>query len=898
MLAVALPVALSVVRHVISVKFPSAEAGESLFLVPVVLVAFAGGLRPGLLATAISGGLASYAVLVPQHVRQRTSPLESTELVAVIAMGVVIAVLFEGLRRSRDRARRAQRHSSVILRSITDGVLTTDLAGHVTYLNPVAECLTGATRAAVVGRPVDEVLRLSRHADRAPIVLPPTQVADFGQPFELGRALLAAHDGREIPVAGVAAPIIAYDGQFLGTVIAFRDATRELRAEEAVAERLRMREELARVVQTAPGMLYSFRLAPDGTMTLPYASPGVSHICRISPELLATTAEPLFTLLPADDVSRVREGIAESARTMQPWHDEFRVLQPDGSYIWVEGRSMPVYEPGGAITWHGYMNDVTDRKRVEQERADAVAALERSERRHRDLVEMSPDAIFVARGLRIEFANPAAVEMLRVRSVDDIVGHSAEEFARPDEVPALRTTDARLHEGATVPPGLWHMRRSDGTEGEVEVVARAFRDADGPATQVMMRDLSERRQLEAQVRESQKLESIGLLAGGVAHDFNNWLTVIAANGDILRGLVGADPDALSLVDEIRNAGDRAAALTRQLLAFSRRHVLATRVLDVNTCVADTEKMLRRLVGEDVEVNVRLHATRHVTADPGHVTQVLMNLAVNARDAMSGGGVLSISTSDVEITRDDAARFPAARRGPYVAVRVTDTGTGMPPEVVERIFEPFFTTKGVGQGTGLGLSVVHGIVRQSGGDITVTSAPGAGSTFEIILPATNAPVAAGTSAVAPPSLRGSESILLVEDELLVRRSAARALAAAGYTVREAASGEAAARLAGDPGMTIDLLVTDVVMPGIGGAVLADWVRATRPGLKVLYTSGYTDDAILRHGVQQQEVAFLAKPYDVRALLTKVRETIDAPRPHLHRREGRATDGADAVAAVAS
>jgi two-component system, cell cycle sensor histidine kinase and response regulator CckA len=385
-----------------------------------------------------------------------------------------------------------------------------------------------------------------------------------------------------------------------------------------------------------------------------------------------------------------------------------------------------------------------------------------------------------------------------------------------------------------------------------------------------------RRRLEEQYRQAQKMEAVGQLASGIAHDFNNLLTVINGYADLLLQSLPPADSSQELLEEIRRAGERAAGLTRQLLAFGRRQVLAPRVLDLNAVAADTEAMLRRVIGEDVRLaTVPGPGLWPVRADPGQVEQVLLNLAVNARDAMPTGGRLTIETRNVELDDEYALAHAGAHPGPHVLLAVSDTGCGMTDEVKARIFEPFFTTKGPGRGTGLGLATVYGIVTQSGGHLGVDSEAGAGTTFRVYLPRAEGPVGepkAGSGAPAP--RRGAETVLLVEDDPAVRALNRHVLAGCGYTVVEAGDGDeawrAAVRHAGGP---IHLLVTDVVMPGQGGRALAERLLERHPGLKVLYVSGYTDDAVVRHGVLREAMNFLQKPFTPTALAHRVREVLD-------------------------
>ena len=403
--------------------------------------------------------------------------------------------------------------------------------------------------------------------------------------------------------------------------------------------------------------------------------------------------------------------------------------------------------------------------------------------------------------------------------------------------------------------------RPDGSVRWVNDKASPVHDASGTliALAGIAEDITKRRELEEQLRQTQKLESLGLLAGGVAHDFNNILGVITANANMLsEGLPEGHADR-ELVDEIDAAVFRAAALTRQLLAFSRKQVTDPVVLDLNRSVADTRKMLRRLVGEDISVRTSLDPDlRRVRFDPSSLVQVLMNLAVNARDAMVDGGTLTISTRNASAQE--------------ILLSVTDTGCGMTREVLDRVFEPFFTTKALGKGTGLGLPVVHGIVQQAGGSIEIESEVGIGTTFRIRLPAVDAPADPDLDRVAI-AARGQEKIILVEDDCYVRAAASRALRARGYTVLEASEGRAALRLLRDHKADVRLLVTDIVMPGMNGRELAELACERLPGLPVLFMSGYADDNDLRQSVQCADAHFIEKPFRIQAFAAKVRGVLD-------------------------
>jgi PAS domain S-box-containing protein len=467
----------------------------------------------------------------------------------------------------------------------------------------------------------------------------------------------------------------------------------------------------------------------------------------------------------------------------------------------------------------------------------------------------------------------ASPEQLNGRNMHDLIHHHRPD-GRPypeEECPIVRMLEVR--QGAHVNDEVFW--RADGTRFDVEYFAYPmWRGRELIGAVVTFLDVSHQKKLEEQLRQAQKTEAIGQLAGGVAHDFNNLLTIITGYSDLLLQSTPRDDPNRALLEEISKAGARSASLTRQLLAFSRKQVLAPRVLDLNDVVRDTERMLRRVIGEDIHWTATLHPQLgSVKADPGQLEQVLLNLAVNARDAMPQGGKLTIETSNVVLGEDYARSHADVRPGRYVMLAVTDTGIGMTEEVKRRLFEPFFTTKGPGYGTGLGLAVVHGIVKQSDGSIEVYSEPGVGTSFKIYLPRVGQAASTGHSwPGVGPAPRGTETLLLVEDDDAVRALTLFTLRQCGYTVLEASHGGEAIRLATNHRGTIHVLVTDVVMPGMGGRVLAERLLTLHPEMKVLYLSGYTDDAVVRHGILHEEVNFLQKPFSTNALAHKIREVL--------------------------
>ena len=510
-----------------------------------------------------------------------------------------------------------------------------------------------------------------------------------------------------------------------------------------------------------------------------------------------------------------------------------------------------------------------------REAADRRARRE-SEATLRTLVEHAPLGIYrsTPAGAFLS-ANIALARILGYDSPADLLtlDMTRDVYADPAERQRLLDRDTYTDREYDEVEATW--KRKDGRRVTVQLSVRAVRSPSGAVEyyETFVRDVTDQRQLAQQLVQAQKMEAVGRLAGGVAHDFNNLLTVILSYSELLlEDRTPGDPEREDL-EQIRKAAQAASALTRQLLAFSRQQVLEPKVLDINEVVAGTEKLLGRLLGADVKLTT-LFATDlgQVKVDPGQLEQIVMNLAVNARDAMPEGGRLSIETANVEMDEDYVRGHAIAQPGRYVMLAVTDTGTGMDAETQARIFEPFFTTKEAGKGTGLGLATVYGIVKQSGGSIWVYSELGHGTSFKIYFPRVDAPIDR-VAAAAPAAAGGTETVLVVEDQAAVRHVTRRMLERHGYTVLEAPDGETALRIAEKHHGSVDLLLTDVVMPGLSGRQLATQLAALRPKMRVLYMSGYTDDAIMRHGILQLGVAYLQKPFTPELLAGKVRVVLD-------------------------
>ena len=529
---------------------------------------------------------------------------------------------------------------------------------------------------------------------------------------------------------------------------------------------------------------------------------------------------------------------------------------------------------------------VRELETIENERRRVVEALRETEERFRQVYDEAPVGYHeLDKEGRIIRVNRRELEMLGYTE-KELLGRPVWKFVVEEEITrqvimAKIAGDVSFHETFERT-----YRRKDGTTLPVLIKDRVIPDKKGRITGIrsMIEDITERRRAEEALRKSeeqlrqwQRVEAIGRLAGGVAHDFNNLLMTIKGCSELLLGELDARDSRREEVEEIRKAAERATALTRQLLAFGRRQVLQPQVLDLNEVVANMGRMLQRLIGEDIHLLTVLDAELWpVKVDPGQFEQVIMNLAVNARDAMPGGGKLTIETANVVLDEKYARRHVSVKPGPCVMLAVTDNGCGMDKETQSHLFEPFFTTKAKEEGTGLGLSTVYGIVKQSGGNIWAYSESGLGTTFKIYLPRVEEAVKTYKPKVVPTvSPGGSETILLVEDEEAVRAIVSKILQNKGYTVLEAHHGHEALQICKDHQGPIHLMVTDVVMPHMSGRELAERLTSLRPELRVLYMSGYPDKAIAHHGVLEAGTSFLQKPFTLSALECKVRDLLDAP-----------------------
>jgi len=784
-----------------------------------------------------------------------TNPLYGPGDEFVGALGMVSDITER--KQAEERLRHQLDFTAAITASMGEGIYALDEDGRLTFMNPAAEVALGWTEAELLGRRVHEVIHFQR-ADGVPRPAhdcPLLGVLTSGQTCRGEDDVFTRRDGTLLPVSYTAAPILT-GGRVIGTVLAFRDITERRRAEEE-------RERLAAIVESSDDTILSKDF--DGRVTSWNA--GAERMYGYA--AAEAVGRHVSFIVPPDrreELSGLMELVARGERVS---HLETVRVRKDGRRVDVSLSIAPMKDGGGRVVGASTIaRDITERKATERE-------LRESEERYRDLVENARDIIYTHDLEGNYLSVNRAGEQLLGYTREEARGMSWVQVVAPEyrervcEMLALKLAG----KGKTV-YGL-EVVAKNGRRLAVEVNSRlTYRDGIAVCVQGIARDVTERRELEEQLRQAQKMEAVGRLAGGVAHDFNNLLTVINGYSDIAIGRLSAEDPLRLNVEEVRKAGERAAGLTRQLLAFSRKQVLQPKVIDLNEIVSEMEKMLRRLIGEDIVLRAELRpGLGSVKADPGQVEQVLMNLAVNARDAMPCGGRLTIGTENVYLDEGYAAHHVSVAPGRYVMLAVSDTGVGMDEETLARIFEPFFTTKEKGKGTGLGLSTVYGIVKQSGGHIWVYSEAGRGTTFKIYLPRVDAGAREHRPAAeSAEGLTGTETILLAEDDELLRNLARIILSDYGYRVLAAKNGAAAISIFESTEEPIHLLLTDVVMPGISGRELADRLTRLRPETKVLYMSGYTDDAIVHHGVLDEGVNFLQKPFTSDALARRVREIL--------------------------
>ena len=874
------------VLHRPSLPFPDPGA---LLVLAAVYTALRGGFLPGIVSVVIVQGYGFYSLSLSGVPLEFWSSSDfaapgawrflldgAVLLAAVLLIGRYKARLdatLERKRTARDEALRIrEEYFRGLIENANDVIAIIDLDRTIRFIGPAVERILGYAPDDLLGRAAADFV----HPDDRSAADGVFERVALGRDRSGSAEVRVLHDDGSWRTFEYVLTNLVHSPSIRGLVLNARDVTKRARAEQAV----RASEERYRsLVNGIPVGLY--RTLPDGTIL--DANDAMVEILRFPDRqtLLDTCAADLY--VDAGDRRRFQE-LMEAEGVVRDF--ETTLLRYDGSHVPIRLTTRAISDPDGqSAHYEGVLEDGTQRLEAEhavrktlelfrllQRAANdpvydwdiAAAHLHWNEATH-TVFDYAPEDIRTDLGWWIDRLHPEDRERI-IASLQDAIDQNIDVWA--DE---------------------YRFRRGDGTYAAVYDRGHIVRDDQGAPVRMIgsIIDLTERKRaeealhrLEEQLRQAQKMEAVGRLAGGIAHDFNNLLTAIQGHAEVL--LEGVDEDSPNRpdVEQIRRAAERAAVLTHQLLAFSRRQVLQPRVIDLNSVVREIETMLVRLIGEHIELATRLEDDLGpVRADPGQIEQVIVNLAVNARDAMPGGGRISIETRNAVLTEGDVRRHGYdVAAGDYVILTVSDTGEGMSEEVRAHIFEPFFTTKELGKGTGLGLSTVYGIVKQSGGYIRVESREGSGTAFHVYLPRLAATEASEPGAAKPRTRTtelpgGSETVLLVEDEQAVRNLVTRILRQRGYTVLEARSGQEALDISRAHDGEIDLLLTDVVMPELGGRELAERLLPDRPHTRVLFISGYTEDEMVHNGIQSTRINFLEKPFTPSDLVRKVREVLD-------------------------
>ena len=744
----------------------------------------------------------------------------------------------------------------VLLEAVPDAIVVIDQTGTIVLVNGQAEILFGYSRGELIGHPADILISehfRSQHSDQHSRFL----VAPPERPTVAGLELFGLRkDDSEFPAEIRLSPSDTKQGILVSSAI--RDLSGRRRTEEDLRR-------LASIVACSDDAIIGKSL--EGIITS--WNHGAERIYGYSTN--EVIGKPVSMLVPTDRPHEITDVLERLKRGEIIDHFETIRVRKNGEEFHIEITISPIRDAMERVVGASTIGrDVSERKRREEGESRLAA-----------IVESSQDAI-IGRTLDgiITHWN-AGAQRIYGYSAAEIIGKSSTLLLSPDRFPELLETIEKVRRGDIVEESDAIRIRQDAKEIRFTQIHAPIKNGDGQVVglSTVARDVTESRHLEEMFRQAQKMEAVGQLAGGVAHDFNNLLGVVLGYAElVLERMSPTDPKRHD-IEQIQKAGDRAALLTRQLLAFSRKQVLQPKVLDLNAVVAGAENLLQRLIGEDVELLVVLNPKLgRIKADPGQIEQIIMNLAVNARDAMPRGGKLTVETSNIELDEKYAAQHPSTLPGPHAMIAVTDTGCGMDAKTKAHIFEPFFTTKTADKGTGLGLATVYGIVKQSGGSVWVYSEVGLGTTFKIYLPCVD------HLAEAEPQIRivervdrGSQTILVVEDEAALLQVTCRSLEEVGYAILAAQNPEEAIHISETHPGPIHLMVTDVILPGISGPQLASHLSPIRPEMKVLYVSGYTDDTIVHHGVLEPGLAFLQKPFSPKTLARKVGEVIATTLP---------------------
>jgi two-component system, cell cycle sensor histidine kinase and response regulator CckA len=777
----------------------------------------------------------------------RLSPLDTKE-------GVLVSSAIRDVSDRRRTEEDLRRLASIVACS-DDAILGKTTEGVITSWNAGAERIFGYSPREAIGQSVTMLVPVDRQVE-IPRMLECLKRGEFIDHFETVRL---RKDGKEVQIELTVSPIRDALERIVGASTIGRDISVRKAAEKHLVQ---MEARYRGLLEAAPdAMVVVNQIGEIVLLNLQAERQFGYH----RDELLG---QKVKNIIPQGFAERLRtHGTGTSGDPIVPQMGtgiELFGRRKDGSDFPIEIMLSPLDATDGILVTAA-IRDITERKQRENDLSRLAS-----------VVESSHDAIVSLTSLGIILTWNHGAERIFGYSPEEATGQSILFLSPPDRLDEGVELLERIKR-ADIAEHFETIRvKKDGTQIHVALTLSPIKDMDGKVIGVsnVARDVTESKHLEGMFRQAQKMEAVGQLAGGVAHDFNNLLGVILGYTGLLLDRLSPDDPQRKDIEQIQKAGDRAALLTRQLLAFSRKQVLQPKVLDLNAVVAGAEKLLQRLIGENIELLAVLSPKLcRVKADPGQIEQIIMNLAVNARDAMPAGGKLTIETSNVEFDKESAALHPSTLPGPHVMLAVTDTGCGMDVKTKAHIFEPFFTTKDFGKGTGLGLSTVYGIVKQSGGSVWVYTELGIGTAFKIYLPCVDAVLE-----IESPNDKvenvvvGSQTILIVEDDAALLQITHRSLEKLGYVILAAQNSQEAIDISESHTGPIHLMVTDVVLPGMSGAKLASHLSASRPEMKVLYVSGYTDDTIFRHGVLERGLVFLQKPFSPRTLARKVGEIL--------------------------
>ncbi len=751
---------------------------------------------------------------------------------------------------AEERLRNEKQFSETLIETIPLPVFYKDTSGRYLGCNRAFEEFFGKPKEQIIGKDVYEMW--------------PREIADtytamdrelFGRPScQMYEGKVIGRDGLERKVIFYKAAIADAAGQVVGLIGVILDITARKQAEEA----LRASEERYRTVADYTADM-EYWIDPEGKIL--YMSPACERLTGYPPHAFQADPHLLFHILHSEDLDLFVNHIEEIRLSDEPRSLDFRLVHLNGDQFWVNHTCQPVFGADGQpLGRRGSNRDITERKQAEEA--------------FQSLVTHAPMGIYIVQDGKFVMINPG-FEAITGYGAQELIGQDCFSTVSPEYRTFVREKAIQRLKGEALPPYEFQFITKNGGSGWVMQTITPTQYQGQRAVLGYFMDITPLKKLEAQFLQAQKMEAVGRLSGGVAHDFNNILGVIMGHAELMLMRLNPNDPLSGHVKEIKNAGERAASLTRQLLAFSRKQILQPGIVNLNVMVTDLEKMLHRLIGEDIELFTVLESAQgSVLVDPGQLEQVILNLAVNARDAMPQGGKLTIETHDVNLDEAYCLNHPDVVPGPFVLLAVSDNGMGMDEDTQAHIFDPFFTTKDLGKGTGLGLSTVFGIIKQSGGTIEVYSEPGFGTTFKMYLPRVGELAASPQAEVRVERSLGNETILVVEDDDMLRPLIIDVLKAYGSEALEAKDGAEALSICENHPDPIHLMLTDVVMPQMSGRQLAERMAVLRPQMKVLFMSGYTDDAIVHHGILNEDTAYIQKPFAPDDLVKKVREVLEA------------------------